>query len=77
MRPTDTDRAIERATWLASVAAALDEADHLAARLADGRRDCPEMTALRSQIAAIRREVEINQRAPGHPFREDPNQPFW
>lgn len=78
MMPTDnSERAIERAIWLASVGAALDEAQRLAARLADLSPASPEAAELRWQIAAVRREVEISQRATPAPPQRDKQQPFW
>lgn len=78
MMPTDdNERAIERATWLASVGEALDEAQRLAARLSDLSPSSPEATELRWQIAALRREVEISQRATPAPPQDDKPQPFW
>lgn len=78
MMPTDdSERAIERATWLASVGAALDEAQRLAARLSDLSPSSPEAAELRWQIAAVRREVEISQRATPSPLLGDKQQPFW
>ena len=65
-RSLDLHRAVERARWLAELAAALDQASKLAcSSCRDLRGDRAEAAALREHIDALRIEVDLLQHGSG------------
>ena len=67
-------RAVERARWLAELAAALDQADKLALALRKQRGDCPDGLLLCHHILALRCEVDSLQKGRrAHAGEIDPN----
>ena len=55
-------RAVQRAGWLAELAAALDQASRLTVALFDHKGDSRDATILREQIRVLRSEVDSMQR---------------
>lgn len=56
-------RAVQRACWLAELAAALDHANKLALELCDHRAHIREAVVLRHHILTLRGEVDSIQKA--------------
>ena len=67
--------AVERARWLAELAAALDEAHRLTMRLAGDDCDTGEAVTLHTHILALRAEVESLRR--GKRVRTSADDPIW
>ena len=67
--------AVERARWLAELAAALAEAHRLTMRLASDGCDTGEAAALNAPIRALRVEVESLRR--GKRVRTSADDPIW
>lgn len=67
-------RAVERARWLAELAAALDQADKLALALFGQRGDSMKAILLRDHILTLRSEVDSLQKGrQDHAGKIDPN----